>query len=218
MEDSKEVGLLKVTRDGPTNKIIRLDIVGRTLKVGSLPSAGQFTPDGKYYLVPDIKSNIANKSESGSDVFGDMFVIKFNLEGKSEHYLITKTKIGETPTSFAISPDGSLVAVTNAKKSYFPWNSNESSKKASISLLKLSTDGSLNNVAEYEFDGILPKNIVFDRTGENIAVTVFDYFNFGKHFGGLEFWKVKNGENPSLQKQDFKLFMPRGSHAIQIVK
>ena len=218
MEDSKEVGLLKVTRDGPTNKIIRLDIVGRTLKVGSLPSSGQFTTDGKYYLVLDMKSNIANKLESGSDDFGDLFVIKFNLEGKSEHYLITKTKIGETPTSFAISPDGSLVAVTNAKKSYFPWNSNESSKKASISLLKLSTDGSLNNVAEYEFDGILPKNIVFDRTGENIAVTVFDYFNFGKHFGGLEFWKVKNGENPSLQKQDFKLFMPRGSHAFQIVK
>ena len=218
MEDSKEVGLLKVTRDGPTTKIIRLDIVGRTLKVGNLPSAGQFTPDGKYYLVPDIKSNIVNKSESGSDDFGDMFVLKFNLEGKSEHYLITKTKIGETPTSFAISPDGSLVAVTNAKKSYFPWKNNETSKKASISLLKLSTDGSLNNVEEYEFDGILPKNITFDKTGENIAVTVFDYFNLGKHFGGIEFWKVKNGEKPSLQKQDFKLFMPRGCHAIQIVK
>lgn len=218
MEDTKEVGLLKLTRDGPTTKIIRLDIVGRTLKVGSLPSAGKFTPDGKYYLFPDIKSNIANKSESGNDAFGDMFVLKFNLDGTSEHYLITKTKIGETPTGFAISPDGSLVAVTNAKKSYFPWKINESSKKASISLLKLSTDGSLNNIAEYEFDGILPKNIVFDKTGENIAVTVFDYFNFGKHFGGLEFWKVKNGENPSLQKQDFKLLMPRGCHAIHIVK
>jgi WD40 repeat protein len=218
MEDSKEVGLLKVTRDGPTTKIIRLDIVGHTLKVGSLPSAGKFTPDGKYYLFPDIKSNIADKSELVNDAFGDMFVLKFNLDGTSEHYLITKTKIGETPTSFAISPDGSLVAVTNAKKSYFPWKNNESSKKASISLLKLSTDGSLNNIAEYEFDGILPKNIVFDKTGENIAVTVFDYFNFGKHFGGLEFWKVKNGENPSLQKQDFKLLMPRGLHAIHIVK
>lgn len=129
MGDSKEVGLLKVTRDGPTTKIIRLDIVGHTLKVGSLPSAGKFTPDGKYYLFPDIKSNIANKSELGNDAFGDMFVLKFNLDGTSEHYLITKTKIGETPTSFAISPDGSLVAVTNAKKSYFPWKNNESSKK-----------------------------------------------------------------------------------------
>ncbi len=218
MEDSKEVGLLKVTRDGPTTKIIRLDIVGKTLKVGNLPSSGQFTPNGKYYLVPDIKANIANKSESSDQDFSDMYVLKFNLEGTTEHYLITKIKIGETPTSFAISPDGSLVVVANAKKSYFPWNNNESSKKASISLLKLSIDGSLNSLAEYEFDGILPKNIVFDKTGENIAVTVFDYFNFGKHFGGIEFWKVKNGEKPSLQKQDFKLFMPRGCHAIRIVK
>ncbi len=218
LEDSKEVGLLKVTRDGPTTKIIRLDLVGRILKVGNFPGAGQFTPDGKYYLVPDVKSNIASKSESDSDATGDMFVLKFNLEGTSEHYLITKTKLGETPTSFAISPDGSLVIVTNAKKSYFPWENNDSSKKSSISLLKLSSDGSLNSVAEYDFDGILPKNIVFDKSGENIAVTVFDYFNFGKHFGGIEFWKVKNGEKPSLQKQDFKLFMPRGCHGIQIVK
>ncbi len=218
MEESKEVGLLKVTRDGPTTKIIRLDVVGRPLKVGSLPSAGQFTPDGKYYLVPDVKSNIANKSESSSDVMGDMFVLKFNLEGTSEHYLITKTKLGETPTSFAISPDGSLVVVTNAKKSYYPWDNNDSSKKASISLLKLTSDGSLNNVADYEFEGILPKNIVFDKSGENLAVSVFDYFNFGKHFGGIEFWKVKNGDKPSLQKQDFKLFMPRGCHGLQIVK
>ena len=126
--------------------------------------------------------------------------------------------LGETPTSFAISPDGSLVVVTNAKKSYYPWDNNDSSKKASISLLKLTSDGSLNNVADYEFEGILPKNIVFDKSGENLAVSVFDYFNFGKHFGGIEFWKVKNGDKPSLQKQDFKLFMPRGCHGIQIVK
>ncbi len=188
MEESKEVGLLKVTRDGPTTKIIRLDVVGRPLKVGSLPSAGQFTPDGKYYLVPDVKSNIANKSESSSDVMGDMFVLKFNLEGTSEHYLITKTKLGETPTSFAISPDGSLVVVTNAKKSYYPWDNNDSSKKASISLLKLTSDGSLNNVADYEFEGILPKNIVFDKSVGYLAVSVFDYFNFVKHFAGIKFW------------------------------
>ncbi|WP_064196918.1 MULTISPECIES: YncE family protein [Emticicia] len=218
MEDSKEVGLLKVTRDGPTTKIIRLDLVGKTLKVGQHPSAGQFTPDGKYYLVPDIKSNLHDKPESSLDANGDLFVLKFNLEGTSEHYLITKTKIGETPTNFAISPKGDLIVVSNTKKSYFPWEGTELAKKSSISLLKLSSDGSINNIAEYEFDGILPKSIIFDKSGENIAVTVFEYFNYGKHFGGIEFWKVNNGEKPSLQKQDFKLFMPRGCHGIQIIK
>ncbi len=218
MEDSKEVGLVKVTRDGPTTKIIRLDLIGRPLKVGNLPGSGQFSPDGKYYLVPDLKTIIGNKSESNGNETCEMFVIKFNLEATSEHFLITKAKIGETATGFAISPDGSLVAVANARKSYLPWENAAENKKSSISLLKLSSDGLLNNVGEYEFEGILPKNITFDKSGENIAITVFDYFNFGKHFGGIEFWKVKNGDKPTLQKQDFKLFMPRGCHNIQIIK
>ena len=218
MEDSKEVGLVKVTRDGPTTKIIRLDMIGRPLKVGNLPGSGQFSPDGKYYLVPDLKITIGRKSENNEDNISEMFVLKFNLEATTEHYLITKTKIGEAATGFAISPDGSLVAVANARKSYFPWENAAENKKSSISLLKLSSDGSLNNMGEYEFEGILPKNITFDKSGENLAVTVFDYFNFGKHFGGIEFWKVKNGDKPTLQKQDFKLFMPRGCHNIQIIK
>ncbi len=218
MEDLKEVGLLKVTRDGPTTKIIRLDLIGRNLKVGNLPSAGQFTPDGKYFLVPDIKNSLDKKPESNSDAFGEMYVLKFNLEGTSEHYLITKIKVGENPTGFTLSPDGSLVVVANARKSYYSWENNESNKKSSLSLLTLTSDGTLKNIAEYEFEGILPKNLAFDKTGENLAITVYDYFNYGKHFGGIEFWKVKNGDNPSLQKQDFKLFMPRGCHAVQIIK
>jgi DNA-binding beta-propeller fold protein YncE len=218
LEDSKEVGLIKVTRDGPTTKIIRMDLLGRPLKVGDVPGAGQFTPDKKYYLVPDLKRRKEAKIEEGNDARGDMFVLKFNLEATSDHALITKIKVGENPEGFAISPDGSMIVVANIKKSYYPWESSEFSKKASLSLLTITSDGTLTNVGEYEFEGALPKNVAFDNTGNNIAVTVFDYFNFGKHFGGIEFWKVNKGDKPSLQKQDFKLFLPRGCHEIRIVK
>lgn len=218
LEDSKEVGLIKIARDGPTGKIIRMDLLGHPLKVGNFPGAGQFTPDGKYYLVPDLKWGAEAKSEQGYDGKGDMFVLKFNLEGTSDHFLITKTKVGESPEGFAISPDGNMVIVANMKKSYYPWESLEFSKNSSLSLLTLTTDGTLTNIGEYEFEGILPQNIAFDKSGNNIAVTVFDYFNFGKHFGGIEFWKVIKGTKPTLQKQDFKLFLPRGCHALRIVK
>jgi DNA-binding beta-propeller fold protein YncE len=216
MEDSKEIGLIKVTRDGPTTKIIRLDLLGHTLKVGNLPGAGQFTPNGKYYLVPDTKSILGKSQES--DLTGNLFVIKFNLEGTGDHFLITKAKLGENTSGFTISPDGELVIATNVKKSFYPWNNSSFSQKSSLSLLKLTSDGSLNNIGEYEFDGIMPENVVFDSTGKNIAVTIFDYYNFGKHFGGIEFWQVKNGDKPSLQKQEFKLFMPRGCHTIHVIK
>jgi WD40 repeat protein len=216
MEESKEIGLLKVTRDGPTTKIIRLDVIGRTLKVGTLPSAGQFTPDGKFYLVPDLKIPLGTKPDS--EITGDMFVLKFNLDGNGDHFLITKTRLGEKPTGFAISPNGNLVVVINAKQTYYSWESSELNKKASLSLYKLANDGMLSNAGDYDFEGILPKSVIFDNSGQNIAVSVFDYYNFGKHFGGIEFWKVHNGDKPSLQKQDFKLFMPRGCHGIQIIK
>lgn len=210
-DDTKEVGLLKTTRDGPTNKIIRLELQGKPIKIGTSPGAGQFTPDGKFYIIPDLKRGI-----EGAD--GEIFVIKFNLDGTSEHFPITKAKVGQNPEGFAISPDGSLVVVANMRKTYYDWESADLSRKASLSLLKLTPDGSLTNHGEYEFEGILPKSLSFDQSGKNLAVTVYDYFNYGKHFGGIEFWKVKQGDKPSLQKQDFKLFLSRGCHSVRVVK
>lgn len=209
-EDTKEVGLLKTTRDGPTNKIVRLELQGKPVKIGITPGAGQFTPDGKFYLIPDLK-------RGQGDVEGELFVIKFNLEG-TEHFPISKAKVGQNPEGFAISPDGSLIVVANIKRTFLNWESADLSRKASLSLLKLMPDGSLVNHGEYEFEGILPKSVEFDRSGKNIAVTVYDYFNYGKHFGGIEFWKVNQGDKPSLQKQDFKMFLTRGCHSLRVVK
>ncbi|WP_435355563.1 WD40 repeat domain-containing protein [Emticicia sp. SJ17W-69] len=218
LEDSKEVGLIKVTRDGPTGKIVRMDLAGHPLKVGKFPGAGQFSPDGKYYIVPDLKWGDDAKAEQGYDGKGDMFVIKFNFEGTGDHFLITRAKVGENPEGFAISPDGSMIVVANIKKTHYPWENAEFSKNASLSLLTLNADGTLTNAGEFDFEGILPQNILFDKNGDNIAVTVFDYFNYGKHIGGIDFWKVNKGAKPSLQKQDFKLFLPHGCHAFRLIK
>lgn len=207
LEDSKQVGLIKALKDGPTQKIIRLDVVGQPLQVGEKPGAGKFTQDGKYYLIPDLK---ADKS--------DMFVMKFNLTGEGQHFLLSKANINSKPQGFDISPDGSLIVVANANKTFYPWDSKELTKKASLTLMKLPADGMIQTVGEYEFEGILPESIAFDANGENIAVSVFDYFNYGKHFGGIEFWSVKNGDKPSLKKQDIKYFVPRGCHSLKIIK
>ena len=46
-QDSKEVGLIKIIKDGPTQKIIRLELAGSTIKLDGLPKTGIFTKDGK---------------------------------------------------------------------------------------------------------------------------------------------------------------------------
>ncbi|UTA69934.1 WD40 repeat domain-containing protein [Emticicia sp. 21SJ11W-3] len=210
LADKREIALVKTTRDGPSNKIIRLELQGKSLKVGSSPGVGQFTADGKFFLLVDTK-----KDEHGAD--GEVFIIRFSLEGQADHTPLARIKVGQNPEGLALSPDGSLVVVANARQTHYPWQSAELTKKASLSLLKLTSDGRLTHISNYEFDGILPKSICFDKSGKNLAVTVFDYFVYAKHFGAVEFWRVKNGDKPTLQKQDFKLFMPRGCHDIQAI-
>jgi WD40 repeat protein len=217
LENTQEIGLIKVVRDGPTTKIIRMDMVGKPVKVGAFPVAGQFTPDGKYYLIPDLKWSDAAKNERGYDGKGEIFVMRFNLTGEGEHFLLNKVKVGENPQSFAISPDGSTIAVLNTNKTFYPFSSAERTNQASISLLKLA-DGSLNKIAEYPFDGILPQSIAFDKNGNNLAVSVYEYPTLGKHFGGIEFWKVNQSDRPTLTKQDIKFYLQRGVHAMRIVK
>jgi DNA-binding beta-propeller fold protein YncE len=217
IEESQEVGLVKIVRDGPTTKVIRMDMAGKPVKVGSYPVAGQFTPDGKYYLIPDLKRGDNAKNEAGYDGKGEVFVMRFNLTGEGEHYLLNKVKVGENPESFAISPDGSTVAVLNTNKTFYPFSNPDRTNQASISLLQL-VDGTINKIAEYPFDGILPESITFDKNGDNLAISVYDYPNLGKHFGGIEFWKVNKGSKPTLTKQDIKFYLQRGVHAVRIVK
>ncbi len=92
MEETKNVGLIKVTRDGPTGKIIRLNTMGQLLNVGNYPKSGKFTADGKYYLVHDTSIDLKKSFEASANTQGNIFVIKFNLDGGNDHFLISKAK------------------------------------------------------------------------------------------------------------------------------
>lgn len=210
LADSRQVALVKTSRDVPTAKIIRLELQGKSLKIGTSPGAGQFTPDGKFYVLTD--------SKKGEETDGEVFIVRFSFDGQSEHSPLTRIKVGQNPEGFAINPDGNLIIVANSRRTHYAWGNPGVTKKASLSLLKLTADGSLSHINNYEFDGILPKSISFDKSGKNIAVTVFDYFNYGKHLGAVEFWKVKQGDKPALQKQEFRLFMSRGCHDLCVIK
>ncbi len=217
MEETKNVGLIKVTRDGPSGKIIRLNTIGQLLSVGSFPKSGKFTSDGKYFLVHDTAVDL-KKSFETSNTQGNIFVIKFNIEGGNDHFLISKAKVGENSTSFAIHPSGNFVIVSNARKTFYPHNHPNFSKKASLSLIRLANDGNLFEIGETEYEGLLPCDIIFDNTGENVAICNFEFLNLGKHFGTIDFWKVHENPIYNLEKQTTKLFVPRGSFKLALIK
>lgn len=208
LEENKAVMLFKARRNAQ-NKIVAFDPFGKPLTVGVRPSSGKFTADGKFYIVSDIKDG---------NTKGELFVVQFNTtDAAADHKIASQATVGLWPESFAISPDGTTVVVANANKTYQTWESPELTRKSSLSLLTLAADGKLTNATDYDFDGILPGDVVFDKTGDNLAVSVYEYFDFGKRNGGVEFWKVTKGATPALTKQAVKVNVARGAHALRMI-
>jgi DNA-binding beta-propeller fold protein YncE len=208
LEETKAIQLFKARRN-VAGKIVVFDIFGKPIVVGIKPTSGQFTPDGNFYIVSDVKDGVA-KSE--------LMVVQLNIaDAAAESKVVSQATVGVWAEGFAISPDGSMVVTTNANKSYLPWDNAELSRKSSVSLLSLAKDGKLANVAEYDFEGIAPQSVVFDKTGDNIAVAVYEYFDFGKRNGGVEFWKVTKGATPSLSRSAIKVNVARGAHTLKMI-
>jgi 6-phosphogluconolactonase (cycloisomerase 2 family) len=213
-QDTKEVGLIKVVRDGPTQKIVRLEQFGNTIKMEGLPTTGSFTKDGKYFIVLDQKKDLLSKDASQN---GQVFVIKFNYEDASNHFLISKLEVEENPTAITIHPNGKWILVVNSKKSYdFPININLTNQ-TSISVLNLNAEGSLSPKAIVKVEGILPTNLVFDKSGKNLAIGFFQYLSYGKSFGGIEFFKFLENSTPILEKQSSKIYTTKGIHYLKVI-
>ena len=62
--DEAEMGSIKVLREGASEQIIRLELLGSPMKIGSMPTSGKFTPDGKYLFFGraerDIEPGLSN--------------------------------------------------------------------------------------------------------------------------------------------------------------
>ncbi len=213
--DEAEAGLIKIVRDGPTQQIIRLDLFGSPLKIGTQPIEGKFTPDGKYFLVLDTKTDLTNAEKQEK---GEVYVVRFQTEGDpGNHHLLARTEVGLHPLSFDIHPEGHYIMVNNVEKSFAgPSRSNEVAE-ASLSFLQLSLDGSIKTLKTVKISGILPASAVFDKTGANIAVSVYEYLTYGFTFGGIEFFKFNPKENNVITPQKGKIYVPRGAHSLKVI-
>lgn len=210
LDNSNEVGLYKVIREA--GKLKNVEMVGKPVKVGTDPSFGKFTPDGKHYLVLDAKG-VPGKGAGE----GEIFVVDFSMDGAIEHKVAGQAPVGLNAGSFAISPDGALLVTVNAGKSGSPWAEAGAGTGATLSLYKVAATGALTKVADYPFDGIYPQGVAFDKDGSNIAVSVFEYLEYGAGNGGVEFWTVAKGDTPSLKKQGAKISVAKGAHTLRVI-
>ncbi len=213
--DTQELGIIKAMKDGPTGQIFRLDLFGNTLKIGGNPKMGIFTPDGRYFLLLDSKKEISDESNSQK---GELYVVKLNLDSpEGNHYLLSKAEVDENPIGIAIHPEGNFILVNNIKRSFYPPEKSNVSAQASVSVLSLNFDGSIQKLEDQPIEGVFPSAVVFDKTGNNVAVAISQYLTFGYSFGGIEFFRFNSKAKKHLEVQRGKIYVPTGIHGLKSI-
>jgi hypothetical protein len=152
---------------------------------------------------------------------GEMIAIRFEPESGNPPEVVSKAKVGLSPEGFALSPDNSLIATVNMRRTYFSPNLPPAWRGKSYSSLSLvqfdRQSGQLTPVDEYGFEGLLPEQATFDTDGKSLAVVIYNYREQSPQTGAVEFWNVVSDNQPKLERTGFKLDVVRGAHDIVFV-
>lgn len=199
------------------NKKPQLKKIGSSLKVGKCWSVGNWTPDGKYFILADVNWG---RGDAGAMFNGNGKLIAVLFDKNGKHTLASSVNVGLSPEGFDISPDGRYAIVANMRRTYAPeqfWFL-PARKNASLSLVKINpqTGELTNDGTEYGFEGALPEDAIFDKESNSVAVAVFqkqDELNPTQ--GWIEFWEV---ENDTLIRTGKKIMLTRGVNNLKLVK
>lgn len=208
-ESEHHVGLIKILRDGPTNKIIRLQTYGNTISVGQYPMGGRFVLNNKYFIVADLKKR---KNNIESNQKSEIFLIKFNFEEEfGTHYLLSKIEIGENLQSFVIQNE--KLATLHLNHSYYENETNQDLKQPVVQLIKINEDGSFQKLSETKVEGSFCSGLQFDNEATNLAYGITEYTNLGLPIGGIDFIKIEKNSS-HLVPQHARVIMPSGLHTL----
>jgi DNA-binding beta-propeller fold protein YncE len=215
IKDNRTVAFYKIMRTGAD---LIIEPTGELHNLGKVLSVGNFTPDGKFFLVTDVgwgDSQLGNVFNGK----GHLISIRFDDQGKSA--LVNKAKVGLSPEGFDVSPDGQWAVVVNMRRTYLPeglpFSLFAARKRSSLSLIKINPEtGALQTMGEeYGFEGELPEDAVFDLDSQNIVVTIYNQrFEAFPKQGYLEFWQLQSNK---LVRTATKIPVTRGPHCLKLL-
>ncbi len=205
-----------------SNGDIQIEPYSQPLEIGNHLTHPRFTADGRFLLTCDLKWSTKSSPVLNAlmNPPGEAISINFEPESGKKPQIVSRVEIGLSPEGFAISPDDSLMATVNMRRTYLPsyipvWRGKPYS---SLSLVKFdSQSGQLTNVDEYGFEGLLPEQVSFDAEGKSLAVVIFNYREPSPKTGAVEFWNVIEGDKPRLERTGYKIDVVRGAHDIKLV-
>jgi 6-phosphogluconolactonase (cycloisomerase 2 family) len=215
---NRRIGFYQVTQ---TADNVTVTPYGEPITVGNHLSHARFTQDGHFLLVPDLKwSTLPQPLGSLLNPKGEMIAIRFAPESKQPPAIVSRTEVGVSPEGFALSPDNTLIATVNMRRTYLPnsipaWRGKPYS---SLSLVKFDpTLGQLETIDEYGFEGLLPEQATFDASGKSLAVVIYNYREPSPKSGAIEFWNLLPGDRPKLERTGYKTPVVRGAHDIVLL-
>lgn len=193
---------------------------GEPLALKAWLTAGSFTHDGAYFLIPDVGWG------EGSAAFvtnrrGRLLSVRFDRDGA--HELVSEATVGLSPEGFALSPDGRFAVTVNMRRTYlgggFPQGMIRGRGESSLSLVRVAPNGTLTTVGEEAaLHSVLPEDAVFDRTSRTLAVTGYHGFEDEPSEGWVELWRIVDEEGgPQLRPTDVRWPTPRGAHDLAMV-
>jgi DNA-binding beta-propeller fold protein YncE len=232
LQDRGEVMFYEFKRSNPEGAGMAIAPWGEPVKAGKAPFNGAFTPDGRHFIVNDVRwgkdvegYNVGAPEGSLVSIrLGDMAAGADTSEGaQSGSVVVSTVNVGISPVGVAINTDGNLIATANLRRSYLPdgdprIDPNQPSRGGSISLVMLARDGTLTNVDEYPINA-MPAGICFDAKNRYVCVTQFRSFDADAVDGEVGFWRVQNhGNTPSLDPAEFYVGVGKGPHGVLIVR
>jgi Lactonase, 7-bladed beta-propeller len=195
---------------------------GNIVRVNKFPMLGRFTPDGRYYITSDL--------QWGPDVPGFFNVNQGLLTtirvaapdtpaDKVQHFTVAVAEGGLASETIALSPDGQFLVTSSMRNTGKLKSDPIYNPEASLGLYQISPEtGVLNKMGEWMFEATLPQGLAFDASGNFIFVGVNAYNDNSPMQGGVEVWQLQRGEKASLERLNTVMRLPRGVHALSLIR
>lgn len=215
---NKRVQFYRLSLDG-AGLPVAVAAIGEPVEgLGRRLAVGKWTPDGRHFVVTD--TNWADGAiEMLTQGPSRLSVIAAPSEGKPAR-IVSSAEVGRSAEGFSLSRDGRFAATINMERTYLPeiapvafWKGR---RLYSVSLLSLDPQtGALVELDRITAAGILPEDVIFDTTGENLAVAVFHRRKGAdRKRGFIDFYSIENGK---LVAQGATQAMMRGVHDLVAV-
>lgn len=183
--------------------------------IGRRLAVGKWSVNSRFFIVADT-----NWADSTWHMLtqgpGALSVVRAPMTADAAPVVVASAEVGRSPEGFGISPDGRRVATINMERTYLPntpplsrWPGR---RRYSISLLGFDPDtGALDTLDRVFAAGILPEDVIFDSSGDNLAVAVFHRrLGDDRRRGFVDFFSIS--ADMKLQAQGITQPVARGPH------